>query len=337
MMVSLALPSRIRRRIDRWIETHNPPDRNHIDLHNRRLYILPTRFGYLFAVMLLGLFIAAINYQNSMGFVLVFMLTALAIISLWQTHKNLLGVSIKIKTPRPVFCGETCELPLEISHDNNQHRHALGFQYQQLMPIYAHLGPGESTTINLKIPTSRRGQFQPTGITLFTRYPTGLFHAWGWLRFETPILVYPRPAQNPPVYQALSEQHDGKVTANTIEGEDFAGLREHRQGESLRHVSWKAYAQGKGLLTKTFEGYAQPSLWIDWDEINIVDPEEKLRVMCALVVEADREQRKYGIRLPNTSIALDEGIHHRAACLHALATFRQPDFNSELKVEDEPE
>ena len=95
-MVSLALPSRIRQRIDRWIETHNPPDRDRILLHNRRLYILPTRFGYMFAVMLMGMFVAAINYQNSMGFVLVFMLTALGIISLWQTHKNLLGISVKL-------------------------------------------------------------------------------------------------------------------------------------------------------------------------------------------------------------------------------------------------
>ena len=335
-MVSLALPSRVRQRIDRWIEAHNPPDSNEIYLHNRRLYILPTRFGYMFAFMLVGLFIAAINYQNSMGFILVFMLTALAIISLWQTHKNLLGVSIRVKTPKPVFCGETCELPLEIRHQNTQHRYALGFQYEQLAPVYSQLGPGESTVVTLKIPTNQRGQFQPTGITLFTRYPTGLFHAWGWLRFEIPLLVYPRPVQHPPTYQALQENHDGKLTTNTIEGDDFAGLREHRSGESLRHVSWKAYAQGKGLLTKTFEGHAQPSLWIDWDDINVVDPEEKLRIMCALVVDADREQRKYGIRLPNTSIPLDEGLHHRAACLHALAIYRQNNFNAELRVTDEP-
>ena len=336
-MVSIALPSRIRKRIDRWVDQHNPPDRDRITLHNRRLYILPTRFGYTFALMLLGLFVAAINYQNSMGFVLVFMLTALGIISLGQTHKNLLGLTIRMKTPRPVFCGETCELIFEISHENTQHRHALGFQYEKLPPVYASLGPGESNTVTLKIPTSRRGQFVPGGITLFTRYPTGLFHAWGWLRFELPLLVYPRPVQHPPSYQALQENHDGKLTTNTIEGDDFAGLREHRNGESLRHVSWKAYAQGKGLLTKTFEGHAQPSLWIDWDEINVSDPEEKLRIMCALVVDADREQRKYGIRLPNTSITLDEGLHHRAACLQALAVFRQADFNAELRVSDEPE
>ncbi|NIN81862.1 MAG: DUF58 domain-containing protein, partial [Pseudomonas stutzeri] len=61
----------------------------------------------------------------------------------------------------------------------------------------------------------------------------------------------------------MLEQFDGTTSTSTIEGDDFAGLREHREGESLRHISWKAYARGKGLLTKTFQGHARPSLWID--------------------------------------------------------------------------
>ena len=51
------------------------------------------------------------------------------------------------------------------------------------------LDPNGSRTAVLKLPTSRRGQFKPAGITVFTRYPTGLFHAWGWLRFDLPLLV----------------------------------------------------------------------------------------------------------------------------------------------------
>ena len=67
-----SLPAPVRRYINNWFVRHNPPSYDPIKLHNRRLYILPTRFGYLFAVMLVMLFLAAINYQNSMGFVLTF-------------------------------------------------------------------------------------------------------------------------------------------------------------------------------------------------------------------------------------------------------------------------
>jgi uncharacterized protein (DUF58 family) len=334
--VAYLAPSRFfRRRIDRWVDAHNPPSRDDILLQNRRLYILPTRFGYLFAIMLLFLFLAAINYQNSMAFVLTFMLTSLAIISLWYTHKNLLGVNIKLQIPRPVFCGQASELKFEISHPNNASRYAIGIQYAQETPVYLKLDPLQSTSASLKIRSRRRGQFKPQGITIFTRYPTGLFHAWGWLKYDLPILVYPRPENAIKLQHSMVEQFDGKTSTSTIEGDDFAGLREHRQGESLRHISWKAYAQGRGLLTKTFQGHAKPSLWIDWDQIEETSPERRLSFMTALVLAAEKEEQKYGLKLPGITIEQDIGKAHRHTCLLALATFRQVDLNQPFNLDED--
>ncbi|MCP4878047.1 MAG: DUF58 domain-containing protein [Gammaproteobacteria bacterium] len=332
-MFSVSLPSPIRRYFDTWFDNHNPPSRSAILLHNRRLYILPTGFGYLFAIMLLLLFFAAINYQNSMAFVLTFMLTSLGIISLWHTHKNLLGITVKLQIPRPVFCGEYCEFKFEVSHSNNSKRYAIGIQYANLPPVYLKLEREGSTEIKLKIPTMRRGQFKPAGITVFTRYPTGLFHAWGWLKFDLPILIYPRPSTSVKLEQSMIEQYDGQTSTSTIEGDDFAGLREHREGESLRHISWKAYAQGKGLLTKTFQGHARPSLWIDWQRLREGSLEDRLSLMAALVLAAESEEQKYGLRLPGTVIEQDYGNAHKHTCLQALAIFSQSDTNQELELE----
>ena len=330
-MPSVALPRPVRRFIDKWFESHNPPSRDSILLHNRRLYILPTRFGYLFAIMLLFLFLAAINYQNSMAFVLTFMLTSLGIISLWHTHKNLLGISVQMQIPRPVFSGESCEFKFELSHGNKSRRYAIGIQYLDQPAVYAKLEPEGSTEVKLKIPTHLRGEFKPAGITVFTRYPTGLFHAWGWLKFDLPILIYPHPTADVKLQQSMVEQYDGQTSTSTIEGDDFAGLREHREGESLRHISWKAYAQGKGLLTKTFQGQARPSLWIDWDLLAQASLEEKLSFMTALVLAAESEEQKYGIRLPGYVIEQGFGSAHKHNCLQALAVFRQPDGDREFR------
>jgi uncharacterized protein (DUF58 family) len=333
-MFSVSLPSPIRRYFDNWFDNHNPPSSDAILLHNRRLYILPTRFGYLFAIMLLFLFFAAINYQNSLAFVLTFMLTSLGIISLWYTHKNLLGITIAMQIPRPVYCGEFSEFKFEVSHPNNSKRYAIGIQYANQAPVYVSLEPEGRSVAKLKIPTHDRGQFRPAGITVFTRYPTGLYHAWGWLKFDLPILVYPKPTASVKLQQSMIEQYDGQTSTSTIEGDDFAGLREHREGESLRHIFWKAYAQGKGLLTKTFQGHARPSLWIDWQMLTEGSLEDKLSFMTALVLAAETEEQKYGLRLPGTTIEQDFGSAHKHACLQALAVFRQPEFNQDFKLED---
>ncbi len=332
-MISLSLPGPVRRYFNSWFESHNPPSQDAIRLHNRRLYILPTRFGYLFAVLLLFLFLAAINYQNSMAFMLTFMLVSLGIVSLWHTHKNLLGITVKLQIPRPVFCGESCELEFEVSHPNTSRRYAIGIQYANLPPVYLKLDAAASSSVKLKLPTQRRGLFKPGGITVFTRYPTGLFHAWGWLRFDLPLLIYPKPMQDVRLQQSMIEQYDGQTSTSTIEGDDFAGLREHRVGESLRHISWKAYAQGRGLLTKTFQGSARPSLWIDWELLQQGSLEDKLSFMTALVLAAESEEQKYGLRLPGTTIEQGYGSAHKHNCLQTLAVFKQPDSEQEFEIE----
>ena len=332
-MLSWIMPQSFRQRIDSWIAQRNPASRGKITLHNRRLYILPTRFGYLYACMLLVLLLAAINYENSMAFALTFLLTALGIVSLWQTHKNLLGLTVQLKPPEPVFCGEHLSLVFNLHNAHQNTRYAVGIQYQHYYPEYTRIDPESSTDLTLQLPTSHRGLFQIAGITLFTRYPTGLFHAWGWLKFDTTLLVYPTPIFDQSLHKNLSADPDGKSNVDTADGDDFAGLREHRSGESLRHISWKAFAQGRGMLTKTFQGHASTSLWIDWKDMSATSQEDKLGQMSALVILAHQQGRQFGLNLPSVSIGLGTGQTHRNHCLQQLATFRQNGALKELMID----
>lgn len=319
-LLTALMPRNLRRRIDDWIEQRNPRTREPILLHNKRVYILPTRFGYLYAVMLFVLMLAAINYQNSMAFVMTFLLTAIGIVSLWQTHKNLLGLSIELKTPQPVFQGEHLELFFKLGNPLHATKFALGIQYLLSPPVYARVNPDDSCLLQLTLPANQRGVYTPAGITIFTRYPTGLFHAWGVLRFDAPILIYPAPRYDLRLRQALMEGQSGGQTVDTSDGDDFAGLREHRTGESLRHISWKAYAQGRGMLTKTFQSHASPAIWINWDDMTADSIDGKLGQMTALIVQAEQDGRKYGMKLPNLIVEQETGPSHRAYCLQQLAT-----------------
>jgi len=334
-MFAAIMPASIRQRMDHWIARRNPLSSDVIQLVNRRLYILPTRFGYLYALMLLVLLLASITYQNSMAYVLTFLLTALGIISLWQTHKNLLGLRVELKTPAPVFQGEHLTLTFEIENHQQNTRYAVGIQYDLRSPEYSRIGPQQKTTLEFPLPALKRGLYKPAGFTLFTRYPTGLFHAWGWLKFDIPILIYPQPLFDHKLEHTLIEQDMGKTTLDMADGDDFAGLREHRSGESLRHISWKAYAQGRGMLTKTFQGHANPALWINWSDMTATSVEGKLSQMTALVIDAQQDGRKFGLKLPAIDVEQDTGSAHRAICLQHLATFKQVDINSDLAVSAE--
>jgi uncharacterized protein (DUF58 family) len=328
------MPKAFRQRIDQWIALRNPASKGKISLHNRRLYILPTRFGYIYAFMLFVLLLAAINYENSMAFALTFLLTAIGIVSLWQTHKNLLGLTIELIPPEPVFCGEDIALCFNIYNPNQSSRYAVGIQYQKHFPDYSSIAPDSSVKLTLQLPTHHRGLYQTAGVTLFTRYPTGLFHAWGWLKFDCPLLVYPTPQFDQQLQQSLVDDQSGKSSVDMADGDDFAGLRQHQIGESLRHISWKALAQGRGMLTKTFQGYASPSLWVDWKDMSAASVEGKLSQMSALIILAYQQGRKFGLVLPSTTIEQNDGYVHRSHCLQQLAIFHQRDINSEFVINE---
>ncbi len=312
-----------KKRLQQWVEKRNPRCSNTVHLHNRRLYILPTRFGIMYSFLLLVIFLAAINYQNSLSFALSFLLTSIGIVSLWKTHKNLLNLDIKLLKPKTVFNGEQLELMFQIKHSHSFAHYAVGLQYQQSAPCYCTINPQQTKNISLNLNTDQRGIFQLDGITIFTRFPTGLFHCWGWMQFEHPVLIYATPIATCLDSEIAEISDDGNNHTKCLDGDDFAGLREHKQGESLKHISWKAVAQGRGFLSKIYQGQSQPSLWLDWDNIQASSIEEKISKITSLILKADASNQQYGLKTPFVHINKNIGKAHKEQCLKALATYQQ--------------
>ena len=84
----------LRQRISDWIFRARMPEDPPVVLVQRRIFILPTRQGYLFAFILLLLLVASINYQLSLGFLLTFLLASMAGTAMLHTFRNLSRLSI---------------------------------------------------------------------------------------------------------------------------------------------------------------------------------------------------------------------------------------------------
>ena len=63
-------------------------------IRGRQIYILPTRYGVLFAVLVVAVFIGAVNYGNNLAFLLAFLLAAVGQITMHQTWRNLRGLRL---------------------------------------------------------------------------------------------------------------------------------------------------------------------------------------------------------------------------------------------------
>ena len=94
MLSKLALPLE-QLNLDRFFIGEGPFT-GPVNLTQRRIFILPTRQGVLFAIVLLIMLIGSINYNNSLGYLLTFLLASLAVVSILHTYRNLLSLKISV-------------------------------------------------------------------------------------------------------------------------------------------------------------------------------------------------------------------------------------------------
>ena len=289
-------------------------------LHRRNVYILPTRHGLMFAVLLLLMLIGAINYNNSLAYLMTFLLASLGIVAILHTYRNLLRLSLTSGHIEPRFAGETLTIPVRIDNRQDPVRLAIEIYFPGENPGVVDIEGQQQQNIDLEIIPQRRGHHLLNRFTIATRFPLGLFRAWAHVHLKQYYLVYPRPAA---ISQLPADSlYKLKVTGDQgVGADDFAGLRPYHSGDSLRHIHWKVAARQQGLLTKQFGGDRSEELWLDWSSLPDVPLEQRLSILTRWVLLAEREGKSYGLRLPGLVLEPDRGGPHRHQCLKALAEY----------------
>lgn len=299
------------------------PEHGVIFLSQRRVYILPTRQGILFGAALMLMLVGSINYNLSLGYVLTFLLAGVALVSILHTFRNLAHLYVSAGRVNAVFAGDTARFGLRLENRRPVARHSIGLACGA-STSRCNVPAEGATEARIAVSAERRGWLQLPRVTLDTRFPLGLFRAWSYVQPELRALVYPKPDQSMlPLPQAVPDSGDSVLAGTGTD--DFAGIRQYRSGDSLRHIAWKAVARGGQMVTKVFTGRASSELRFDWDSLPDLDAEARLSRLTRWVLLADRHGLSYGLRLPGTEVALGEGESQRERCLKALALHDLPE------------
>lgn len=309
----------LRERLRGWALRRRGPETGPVVLHRRRIYIIPTRLGAAFGILLFCMLLGAMNYSNSMAFALTFLLTGVMLVSMHHTHRNLLNLTLSAAHTEPVFAGQALLFNVLLHNPTRHQKVAIGLGWiDQEAHTHVDLASDEHRIINLPVPTQQRGYQAAGRMTIHTRYPLGLFYAWNYVQLDCRGLVYPHPeagrSEPPPAAGEGRDRHQGLGGQ-----EDYAGLRPYQRRDPPRLIHWKAYPRNHQLMVKQFADPVADSLWLDWNSLQGLDVEQRISRLCRWVLDAHRAGRSYGLRLPQLSFepACDEGHKHR--CLEALA------------------
>lgn len=317
-------------RLDHWIAGRHGIERGEVLLDRKRVYILPTRAGLVFAIAVIVLLVGSINYQLQLGFLLTFLVASAALVGMHHTHRNLARITLASRPSPAVFAGDLAVFEVQIGNPSAEPRHALRVDPMQSardsepsVTASALDLPARSTRVaRVGVPAPRRGRLGCPRLRIATRFPLGLFEAWAHFSPALSLVVYPKPEDGaPPLPAAGGAGNESAGGAGS--GDDFAGVRPYQAGDPQKMIAWRLAARSDELSVKLFEAAAGTELLLDFDALpRALDTEARLSRLACWVLAAEARHLRYGLHLPGLTISPDRGAEHHDRCLTALALYR---------------
>ncbi len=319
----------IERRVRRFF-AKRVPCQDKLTLSIRNVYIIFSREGILFALLLLITFITGINYGNNLVLGLCFYLSSILLVSMYITFLHISGLKIRLLDVTLAEAGKPAWASIQVTNLSSQPSRQLSFRFdhsdylsrlkltqdtdiskQALRQKTSQYIPclDTSQTIRLPIMTDKRGRLQLPRLVIRTTYPLGIMQAWAYAYFATPAWVYPQAtAFDWNASHALASDDETNYSQFQTQGQnDFDRLDEYQQGESLSRVSWGHLARGHGMLTKHFADNVGHELTLDYADMPASHHEQKLKQLAFAIQKLAKEEQAFILNLPNDIGQLGQG------------------------------
>lgn len=284
-----------------------------VELNRQRIYILPTRFGMAFGLMLMVMMVGALNYANNAALLLTCLLGAACVGSMLGTFRNLDRLQLRQIRAGTAFAGEPIPLRLEFAAENRERMAIELLAGHQELALSITSG---TASVTWPLPTTQRGWLPIPGLRIRSTWPLGLFRAWSWIKPSQLVLVYPRPEAHGPSPADGQADHARPVH----EGDELASLRNYRGGDALKLIAWKASARHHELLSREFEHPSIEHTWrLTWRATHGLEPEARIARLTRWVDEAHAAGRTWSLDLAAESLGPATGSEHFHRCMAALA------------------
>jgi uncharacterized protein (DUF58 family) len=295
-----------------------PRDSQPYSIGNRRIYVLPTRFGLFVGLVLAVLNLGALNYNNNAAILLGFIIISICNNSLISAHLSLLAIRMQTQPVAPVFAGQTLQLATCItpSAKRSAGGNIYGLQFDD-SSMSISIGAQECIAV-LPITTNKRGLFVIERIQLFTHQPLGLAKAWCYLNLHETVLIYPTPRGQP--LNSHFNSASGKAGRDRrLKTDQPHHLREFRTGDSRKQIAWKISARTETLQVREYENASTDDLLLDWQSLSYIGYEQRIEQLCLWVIQAEQKHLCYALHIPGKQMPSGSGAEHKRHCLEQLA------------------
>ncbi|MBA3882499.1 MAG: DUF58 domain-containing protein [Chthoniobacterales bacterium] len=281
-------------------------------------------FGGLLFV-LFAMWYASASQNNVANYLLLFFTLAVFLVSIPHTLLNLNGLEVTVESVKPAFAAKAVVVPMAVVNESRHTRHGCLVTLpgrDEAGELVNEIPGRKAVRVTLRFPATARGEYTLSEVQLHSSYPLGFLAARRRVATSQRYVVYPAPEGDATLPVCGGNALGAQLESLAGEGDDYAGVRAYVPGESQRHIDWKAVARGQPLMTKQFTAEVDDVLRLDFDNVPLSNPEQRLSQLALWVIEAERAGRQYSLRLPSAEIPAASGDAHYHRCLYALALFR---------------
>lgn len=290
-------------------------------INRRQLYILPTRIGWYYAMILLALLAIAIKYNNQAAFMMLFLLVAVGIIAMHYTNNNIIRLELNGGAAKNIFVGDHAEFPVQIKNQSDKARQAVWLVCAGFKQVFD-LPEATSKDLKIKLPTVKRGLFLCPEMVLSSQFPLGIFFCWSKRHdIQERCIVYPQPIDLIPFPDSgdsqSQEQSKSHIRNNSA---DYSGMKAYQPGDRPRDIHWPSLAKTHKLVTIQHDDQPSSSVNLSWFSLpSNMNTEDRLSQLCYWLIDAEKNGQRYQLEMPNHTIGFNNGTTHLNECLSVLA------------------
>jgi uncharacterized protein (DUF58 family) len=296
------------------------PRATQVVLRHKTIYVLPSKQGLGFLLVVLLIWVLGTNYQNNLILGFSFFLLSVMLVSMVHAFKNMLGLTLSPGSIHYAAVGELVPFDINLTSHYSSDNHAILLSLSESETVQANRRAGSVSQARVTFFARHRGWLKLPRITVKSYFPFGSIRAWAYVDLEHKALIFPRPiaCERPPL--GVGKGEEGHYFS-LKRGDEFQGFQTYYPGSPLSQVAWKQYARGAGLHLKDYRSQESQQYWLDWRQVNTGDTELGLSHLCYWVNQFAEKNCEFGLLLPNGQIDMGSGEVHRLQALKALALF----------------
>ncbi len=247
-----------------------------------------TREGFVYLLIILLISVAALNTGNNLLFMILTILLAGILVSGMCSKTGLAGLELEMLLPEHIFARQSTPAQLRLK---NIKRHfpsysltvssrlqekkrlsrsgpaATSLHPVLAEPIYAPYVPAGGTEVHQRVRLNfpRRGRYGQDEFLISSKFPFGILRRTRALALRCEVLALPNIQPS----EAMANQFD-RLAAEIQgrrkgRGDDLYSLRDYHDGDSARHVNWKATAKSQRLKVREFTDQEESRLTFIFD------------------------------------------------------------------------